>query len=306
MAGQTVQSNRLWTLARRDHWVLSREELLAHGVTRHGIEWRVRTGALYPKARGVYAVRRPDLTREGRWMVAIKACGNGAALAGLSAAVHLGIRKRQGRRIEVVVPPERNPRPPGIAVSRRAVEVIVRNGIPVTTPLQTLIDIAPRLQPRQREAAIKEADALDLIAADALHAALHGRSEPGACLLREILDPLTFVLTDTELERLFLAIARAAGLPKPQSQVVVNGHRVDFYFPALNLVVECDSLRYHRTALHQRNDLLRDQAHAAADTEWIRFSHHQIAHEPAYVEATLRRVASRISAASSTRAAASA
>jgi hypothetical protein len=33
--------------------------------------------------------------------------------------------------------------------------------------------------------------------------------------LREVLDRATFVLTDSELERRFLPIARRAGLPRP-------------------------------------------------------------------------------------------
>jgi very-short-patch-repair endonuclease len=33
----------------------------------------------------------------------------------------------------------------------------------------------------------------------------------------------------------------------PETQVRVNGFRVDFYWPDLGLVVETDGLTYHRT-----------------------------------------------------------
>jgi very-short-patch-repair endonuclease len=73
----------------------------------------------------------------------------------------------------------------------------------------------------------------------------------------------------------------------------VNGHRVDFYFEELGIVVEADSLRFHRTAAQQRTDMLRDQAHAKAGLIPLRFTHWQIFHDAAYVEETLGAVASR-------------
>ena len=85
-----------------------------------------------------------------------------------------------------------------------------------------------------------------------------------------------------------MPLARAAGLPPPAPQAIVNGHRVDFYFAELDLVVECDSLRYHRTPPQQRNDRLRDQAHAVTGTTVVRFTHDQIAHDPAHVVEVLR------------------
>lgn len=70
-------------------------------------------------------------------------------------------------------------------------------------------------------------------------------------VLRELLDRQTFTLTDSALERLFLPIARRAGLPPPLTGQLVNGFRVDFHWPALALVVETDGLRYHRTPAQQ-------------------------------------------------------
>jgi very-short-patch-repair endonuclease len=62
----------------------------------------------------------------------------------------------------------------------------------------------------------------------------------------------------------------------------------------LGLVVEADSLRYHRTPAEQARDRLRDQTHAAAGLTPIRFSHGQIRFEPGHVCAVLRRVAERL------------
>jgi very-short-patch-repair endonuclease len=111
---------------------------------------------------------------------------------------------------------------------------------------------------------------------------------------KPILDRNTFVITDTKLERRFLPIARRAGLPRPQTQRHVNGFRVDFYWPELGLVVETDGLRYHRTAVQQSRDRVRDQAHMAAGLTCVRFTHAQVRFQPGRVEATLSAVAGRL------------
>jgi very-short-patch-repair endonuclease len=101
-------------------------------------------------------------------------------------------------------------------------------------------------------------------------------------------------MTDTELERRFLPIARRAGLPLPLTQVYVNGFRVDFYWPELGLVVETDGLRYHRTPAQQAEDSRRDQTHAAAGLVPLRFTRAQVRFEPGHVEEVLTAVARRL------------
>ena len=118
--------------------------------------------------------------------------------------------------------------------------------IPATTPACTLIDIAMRLDRDELEAAINAADRRDLIDPEMLRSSLVGRAgRPGVGPLRATLDRRTFMLTDSQLERRFLPIARAAGLPPPLTQQWVNGFRVDFCWPDLGLVVETYGLRYH-------------------------------------------------------------
>ena len=71
----------------------------------------------------------------------------------------------------------------------------------------------------------------------------------------------------------------------------VNGHRVDFYWPEHNLVVETDGLRYHRTPAQQAADRVRDQDHFVAGVRTLRFTRAQVRYEPARVEAVLRAAA---------------
>jgi very-short-patch-repair endonuclease len=114
--------------------------------------------------------------------------------------------------------------------------------------------------------------------------------------LRKTLDRRTFTLTDSELERRFLPIARRAGLPPPQTRRQVSGFRVDFYWPALDLIVETDGLRYHRTPAQQARDRLRDQTHTAAGLTCLRFTRAQVRFEADQVDATLSAVVRRLRA----------
>ena len=169
------------------------------------------------------------------------------------------------------------------------------HGIPVTTPVQTLIDLALRLDRRALERAVNEADKYDLVHPPQLRAALEERvGEPGVARLRHILDRRTFRLTKAELERRFLPLAAKAGLPVPLTGQWINGFEVDFHWPDLGFVVETDGLRYHRTPAEQARDRLRDQTHTAAGLTQLRFTHEQVRYEPEYVVRILAQTASRL------------
>jgi very-short-patch-repair endonuclease len=301
MGQQTVQpaSSQLWVLARRQHGVVTRRQLLELGFSADAINHRIEKGRLHPVSWGVHAVGRPELTRYGRWMAAVLGCGSEAALSHGSAAALWEIRPEQRGEIEVSVPPRCCPRRPEIAVHRRALltadDLTSHRRIPVTTPACTLVDLAPRLERDQLEAAINEADKLDLIDPERLRSALEAmRGRVGVAVLRKLLDRRTFTLSDSALERRFLRLVRKVGLNRPQTGRRVNGFKVDFYWPDLGLVVETDGLRYHRTPAQQKRDRLRDQTHAAAGLTALRFTHAQVAFEPGHVRSTLASVVGRL------------
>ncbi len=111
-----------------------------------------------------------------------------------------------------------------------------------------MVQVAPRLSLGDLERAINQADGKDLIDPESLRLALEDFAGfPGVRPLREALDRRTYAMSRSELERRFRPIARRAGLPKPETCVKHNGFEVDFLWRDLGLVVETDSLRYHRT-----------------------------------------------------------
>ena len=290
-----------WSLARRQHGVVTRAQLLELEFTPEAIDHRLRTGRLHRLWDGVYAVGRREVTPHGRWLAAVLRCGSDAVLSHESAAALWKVRKSDPRVIHVSVPRQARRSAPGISVHRRstltASDVTRRHGLPVTTVVRTLVDLATRLGRDELEATINEADKLDLVDPDALRRALDElKGQRGVPTLRATLDRRTFTLTDSELERRFLPIARRAGLAKPRTQQIVEGFRVDFSWPDLGLVVETDGLRYHRTPGEQARDRVRDQALTAAGLTPLRFTRAQVRYEPDHVQRTLVTVARRLAA----------
>jgi hypothetical protein len=301
MRYQSVQplSSEVWALAKRQHGVVSRRQLIALGYHEQAIKHRISSGRLHPTRRGVYVVGRPQLTRHGRWMAAVLSCGPGAVLSHESAAALWKIRATSGDTIEISVPFTLRPRKQGIVVHRRRGlgerDLTERHAIPVTSPILTLVDLATCLERGPLESAINEADKRGLTDPEEIRSALDWLPRrPGVKAVRDTLDRRTFKLTDSELERLFLPIASSAGLPLPETGAYVNGFKVDFYWPDLGLVVEADGLRYHRTPAQQTKDRIRDQAHLVAGLTPLRFTHAQVRFEPGYVKATLAAAARQL------------
>lgn len=300
MGYQTLQPGwrRVLALAASQHGVVTRHQLLDLGISGQGVKHRRARGRVHPIYRGVYVVGRPELTADGRWMAALLACGPGAVLSHESAAAFWGIGPRE-TELEVTICPPRAVAISGIRIHRsRALppeQVVIERALAVTDVLRTLVDLAPRWGEQRIDDAIESADRRGLCDPERFAEALSTRPPiPGTGIVRTVLERWTLTLTDTQLERRLLPIARRAGLGGPLTQQWVNGCRVDFYWPELGLVVEADSLRYHRTAARQAADARRDQCHTAAGLTPLRFSHAQITHRPEEVELTLRRVAARL------------
>jgi very-short-patch-repair endonuclease len=298
-----------WRLTESQHGVVTRRQLLAAGFSSDEIDGRLAHGKLHRLWRGVYAVGRPRLTLLGWWSAAVLACGADAALSHESAAALWGIREPKAgdegeqdrpQIIHVSVSAGRSPRRVGIQAHRR--RDLSRSdrarfrGIRVTTPARTLIDVSTVHRPDVLEAYVNTADRIGLIDPDSLRVELdERRGMDGVPRLRGVLDRHTFRLTDSELERRFLGLVRRVRLPDPLTQQRLNGFRVDFYWPDLDLVVETDGLTYHRTPAQQSKDRVRDQRLAGDGYTVLRFTHAQIKFDPGHVAATLHAVVKRVS-----------
>lgn len=225
-------------------------------------------------------------------MAAVLAGGEAAALSHRSAAALWEIGTERAGQIDISVRRTCELRQPGIRFRGRpslpARSIAHRDDIPVTSPIQTLVDLATEIDAVPLERAVNDADKRGLVDPDALREGLDRFSgQPGVRPLRHLLDKLFFQLSDSDLEIYFRRIVKAARLPMPLSKQWVNDFEVDFFWPDLGLVVETDGLRYHRTPSAQARDARRDRAHVMAGMTPLRFTHYEVRYEPARVRGAL-------------------
>ena len=148
-------------LARLQHGVVTRRQLLALGMGRGAVRERLRRGQLHEVFRGVYVCGVRRITRRGRWMAAVLAAGEGAVLSHRSAARLWRLMPVAAEWPEVSCSPGRVVRRKGMVgheVDVRGDEWLVEGGIPVTSPFRTIFDLASVLGMRELERALHEAE----------------------------------------------------------------------------------------------------------------------------------------------------
>src|SRR3954452_23218087 len=136
-------------LAERQHGVFSTWQLLDQGISERTALSRRHGGLLVPLHQGVYALAHTRLTREGRWMAAVLACGPGAVLSHFSAGRLWGICG-SNRPIEVLRqsggfhPPAHHGTRLHQTRRLEPYEVTVERGIPAAVMERVLLDLAGR------------------------------------------------------------------------------------------------------------------------------------------------------------------
>jgi predicted transcriptional regulator of viral defense system len=287
-------------IAARQHGVVTIDQLRDLDLGRRGAHERIAAGRLHPVHQGVYAVGHARLTREGRYMAAVLACGPGAVLSHRSAADLWGLRRNGRNRIDVTAPRRRGRSRDGIDAHRdgslmRQDRTLV-DGIPCTSPSRTLLDLAAVANPRQLRNALTAAEVLRLLDLRALDEVIdRSRGRRGVARLRRALaeyDPAA-EQAHPGLERSFLALCRRADLPSPAVNAPVDlpdGSQVvaDFLWRDARLVVETDDRRSHETASAFQRDRRRDQLLAAEGWRVVRCTWTQVTSEPKRLAATIR------------------
>jgi hypothetical protein len=270
------------------------------GFTRHEIDGLVRAHWLHAVFPGVYAVGRRSLSRKGRWMAAVLACGPGALLSHRCAGALHGIHRAAPTTIDVTVPTDRGRAINGIRTYRcRSLEPqdhAVVNGIPCTSVPLTLLDIAAVTSRRHTERACDEAEVQRLVDLQQLEDLLgRSRGRRGAATLRAILaeHAIGTTLTRSELEERTLGLCRRAQLPAPAVNADVAGasgrvYTVDFLWPAQRVVLETDGHAYHRTRSAVERDRRKEADLATAGLRVLRSTGRQVEREPGRVALMLR------------------
>jgi very-short-patch-repair endonuclease len=280
-------------LADRQHGVVSREQLLAAGLTHSAIGRAADAGRLRRVFRGVYAVGHVALRREGWWMAALLGCGEGAALSHRSAATVWGFLAGPVLPIDVTTASARGRKHAQITTHRTSLhplDALLIDDLRVTTPSRTIVDLASMLRGRALREVVERAQDVRRFDPEDLHGTLAraGRRRGN----RRLEDLVKLMAPDNDnarshLERLFLALTRAAKVPRPVINEQIGGRSRDFAWPDHRLAVETDGHRYHSSREAKRRDNRRDRELTALGWRPVRFTYEEIAFEPAEVAAEL-------------------
>ena len=283
---------RIAAVAASQHGVIGHSQLAALGLSRESIQRRVRSGRLHRIHQGVYAVGHKRLTQRGRWMAAVLAGGEDAALSHRSAATLWGLLPASAR-IHVATPRDLRNRD-GIKFHSQSLqldEVTTHDGIPVTTVARTLLDIAAT-DPDQLERAFNEAEYRRLWDATGIRELLvRYPHRAGTPALRALVPT---GITREELEHRFHALVEEHDLPRPlRNQPLTIGSRTfypDAMWPDAHLIVELDSRQAHDTTSRFPSDRERDRLLAIASWTVVRVtSMHLTPQLAADLDALLRR-----------------
>lgn len=284
-------------LARQQHGVVGRRQLLEAGWSEKEIHGRMRTGRLHRLHAGVYAVGHGIVPREGRWLAAALACGEGAVLSHWSAAALWLIRPNSKRRIDVAVPhPSRSTAQIYRHISAVAPdERTEKAGIAVTTVPRTILDLAATEPSSVVEGLLREAEYRRLYDRLSLWDLL--KRYPGRRGVRRVRAALERLeegsgRRHSPLEERFAAFLRHHRLPAPRFNdwIALGGRRfqVDCHWPGTTQIVELDGWQGHGTRSAFREDRTRDRILRVAGYSATRITWGQLDDEPEEVAADLR------------------
>jgi very-short-patch-repair endonuclease len=273
---------RLAELAARQWGVASLGQLRALGLSEEAVRRRARQGRLHRVHRGVYAVGHTVLRREGRWLAAVLACGDGAVLSHSSAAAHWRLLQTDATRIDVTTRRDRA----GDAKIRShfsrsliARDATTHRGLPITSVPRTLLDLAATVRSDRLERALAQAQRLDLFdhrAIAELLARANGHRGKRALAQATAREPR---LTRSAWEARLLKLVRDAGMPEPLTNLVLAAPdhprlEVDFCWPAHRMIAETDGWETRRTRAAFEADRARDAALQADGWRVLRFTWH--------------------------------
>jgi len=276
-------------------------QLHAIGIGANTIAHRVRTGALHPVFRAVYAIGHPDLAPWALETAALLSAGDDCVLSHHSAAGLWGLTSPPPTVAITAI--ARHPiHQPGLRIHRVPIldvrDVTLRHGLPVTAAARTLIDRAGQITLDQLDKELNEARVHDLVTDDQLHAAIDrcpGRKGTGPlrALLAGQRGPS---LSRSEAERRFRKLIEQGQLPWPQFNIYLHGKQVDLHWPDLQLVVEVDGYQFHRTRKAFENDRERDRRLTAKGYTVIRITWRQLTEQPLAVLSNLAQAIARAQA----------
>lgn len=280
------------------HGLVTWQQLIDAGVARSTIARWVRAGRLVHVQPQVYRVTGAPVTWHQQVLAAALAAGPGAAASHRTAAV-LWAMLDQGP-IEIVVPRGRTPQLRGVLVhqTRDPIPGTRRFGIPVTSPMRTIVDLGAVVPALAVEEALDRTEVARLCSVAAVEWELARVARPGrrgAGALRAVLDrrALLEIPPDGMLEPRFARLLKGAGLPMATFQHRLGRYEIDFAYPDLLVAIEVDGYGPHASRRAFQHD--RDRQNVLVGLGWtvLRFTWADVVKRPDHVARVIREAIGR-------------
>jgi very-short-patch-repair endonuclease len=234
------------------YWQL-REQL---GLTHDAIKHRIARHFLIIEYRGVYAVGRRPTNPIDRAHGALLACGPGAGLSHQSGGSLWGVFRSWRQPLHVSTRLDR--RPKGVKTHHRPAlttrDFVIQQGLRVTTPAVTILDLAPTLTGKRLLRIVNEfrlTKRLELVELEDLLRRFP--RHPGARHIRQLLRVSQQEPTRSGIEDDWPEFAARHGLTGWEMNVLVGRYRVDVLFIPDLLIVELDGPTHDLTT-HRDKD----------------------------------------------------
>ena len=284
--------------------VITRSEALALGMASSTLHSWVGRGFLVAAGAGTY-VQPGVLDREESTLrAATRALA--AVVSHESAGRMHGLDGLDPMRMTVAVPVRRSNRFAGVQVHQLtdllADETVVVEGLPVTDPPRTILDLAAVLPPVLLATCLDQMVRMKRTDYRTVAGRLESvarRGKPGVRKLRSLLEPRLggHFVSDSVLETRLLKVLTDDGLPTPSTQYRppwlrhMDG-RVDLAYTREQVIVEGDSQRWHGAPEAFQTDRERDNLAQLAGWIILRFTWQDITKRPRYVVSTVARALS--------------
>lgn len=285
--------------AKKNGGVFSTQEAVALGLPKSTLQRRIADGIFVRVARGVLALPGTATRSDVRMRAALRILG--AVVSHESAARIHGFEPIGNGPPNVTVSHRGTHTFPGVIVHQTTdlLEEHIQelNGMRVTTPLRTLVDLSKVTGIRRFTRVVENALVAGLVEFDELvelTMALSRKGKIGMKRMRRVLERLSGeALSESDLERLLIGIIVDGGLPEPIKQFrapwlkPLNG-RIDLAYPDHQIVIEGDGRRWHGTFDAFEADRSRDNAAQIAGWIVIRVTWRMIKNEPSKVLQTVK------------------
>jgi very-short-patch-repair endonuclease len=274
---------RIETLAACQHGLVTRAQLHDAGLTPRMVRHRLAVKRLRAVHRGVYRVG-PLLSPRAREMAAVLAVRARAFVSHESVAALYEVRARRGdgEPVDLVVDEGVVVRRPGIRAHRASHlpdgDLTILDGIPVTTPLRMVMDLATVLGARDLERTLARVERRRLVTLDQVaERVARLRGHPGiATLARLVGHEGRLPFLRSEFEERFANALLEYMLPTPRFNYRVGDYELDCYWPDAQVGVELDGAAFHASWHSKEADRRRDRRLAAAGIQVIRITWEQL------------------------------